>query len=279
MNAKQTLCTLILVTLSAACARDGRAQPSEAPEPTGYKTVAEIPPPEGFQRTELPKEGFAAFLRALPLKDDNVLLLHTGQPKPDQTNHFAIVKMDVGNRDLQQCADAVIRLRAEWLWARGRFKEIAFDFTSGDRLAWADYAKGVRPIVAGNKVTWEKSGKRSSSYKTFRRYLDVVFMYASTRSLDKELKPVGSPEEIRTGDVFVQVKKQYGHAAIVLDTATDPESGEVVFLLAQSYMPAQEIHVLRNPVDPGKSPWFSAWFGATLVTPEWTFDAKNLKRF
>ncbi len=58
-----------------------------------------------------------------------------------------------------------------------------------------------------------------------------------------------------------------------------PESGELVFLLAQSFMPAQEIHVLKNAVDPDKSPWVSAWFGATLVTPEWTFNAKDLKRF
>ncbi|MFH1529450.1 MAG: DUF4846 domain-containing protein [Pseudomonadota bacterium] len=275
----RTLSILLCAALSAACARDGRAQPGDAPAPTGTRTVAGIPPPEGFLKTDPVEGSFAAFLRALPLKDDNVLRLYTGQPKPNQTHHHAIVIMDVGTRDLQQCADAVIRLRAEWLWSRKKFKEIAFDFTSGDRLAWTDYARGIRPVVAGNKVTWKKNGTPASSYETFRRYLDVIFMYASTRSLDKELTPVEGPEEIRAGDVFVQVKKPYGHAVIVLDTARDPESGEVVFLLAQSYMPAQEIHVLRNPVDPEKSPWFSAWFGATLVTPEWTFDAKNLKRF
>jgi len=275
----RVLPVLISGMVLAACARDGQAQPTGAPEPTGYATVGEIPVPEGFQRSTPKKGSFAAYLQGLPLKEGNVLKLHTGQPKPDQTNHYAIVKMDVGNRDLQQCADAVIRLRAEWLWGRKKFKEIAFDFTSGDRFAWSDYSKGVRPKVRGNKVGWKKEGKRSSSYATFRRYLDVIFMYASTRSLDKELTPVESAEGIRSGDVFVQVKRPYGHAVIVLDTATDPESGEVVFLLAQSYMPAQEIHVLRNPVDPDKSPWFSAWFGATLVTPEWTFDAENLKRF
>ena len=270
---------LLCILFSMACARDGSAQPAEAPRPTGYKTVGEIPPPDGFVRGDVARGDFAGYLRDLPIKEDNVLLLHTGKPKPNQTNHYAVVKMDVGNRDLQQCADAVIRLRAEWLWAGGKFKEIAFDFTSGDRFAWLDYARGLRPKIAGRKVTWTKDGKRSSSRAAFRRYLDVIFMYASTRSLDKELTPVGSPEGIRAGDVLLQLKKPYGHAVIVLDTAKDPESGEVVFLLAQSYMPAQEIHVLRNPVDPEKSPWFSAWFGATLVTPEWTFDAKDLKRF
>jgi len=268
---------LFSVMLVAACARDGRADPP--PQPTGFKSVAEIPPPAGFERVDTSVGSFAAYLRALPLKDDNVLLLHTGRPKPDQTNHFAIIKMDVGNRDLQQCADAVMRLRAEWLWSLKKYKEIKFNFTSGDTFKWLDYAKGIRPKVAGNKVTWKKGGKRSSSRAAFRHYLDVIFMYASTRSLDKELTPVDNPEDLRAGDVFIQLNKPYGHAVIVLDTAKDPESGELVFLLAQSYMPAQEIHVLKNHVDSEKSPWFSAWFGATLVTPEWTFNAKDLKRF
>lgn len=279
MNRRSISIALVYVAFIVGCARDGAAQPPVGPNPAEYKTVGEIPPPAGYERTPASDGSFAAYLRGLPLKDDNVLRLYTGAPKPDQTNHYAIVKIDVGNRDLQQCADAVIRLRAEWLWSLKKFKEIAFDFTSGDRFAWLDYAKGIRPDVRGSKVTWKKEGKRSSSYKTFRRYLDVVFMYASTRSLDKELKLVDSPEAIRTGDVFVQVKKPYGHAVIVLDTAMDPESGEIVFLLGQSYMPAQEIHVLKNPVDPEKTPWISAWFGATLVTPEWTFDAAHLKRF
>lgn len=51
-----------------------------------------------------------------------------------------------------------------------------------------------------------------------------------------------------------------------------------VFLLLQSYMPAQEIHVLRNPAD-AASPWYRAASSGPLETPEWSFRHENLRRF
>ncbi len=52
-----------------------------------------------------------------------------------------------------------------------------------------------------------------------------------------------------------------------------------IFLLAQSYMPAQDIHILRNPDDEDLSPWYSVDFGEKLHTPEWIFTKKELCRF
>ena len=47
----------------------------------------------------------------------------------------------------------------------------------------------------------------------------------------------------------------------------------------QSYMPAQDIHVLKNPASADGSPWYSTTFGATLVTPEWQFSRSQLRRW
>jgi len=69
-----------------------------------------------------------------------------------------------------------------------------------------------------------------------------------------------------------------GHAEIVLDVAVAPD-GRKVFLLAQSYMPAQEIHVLENPAAADGSPWYPAPFTGNLVTPEWVFAASELRRW
>ncbi|MBK7139361.1 MAG: hypothetical protein IPH74_10160 [Bacteroidetes bacterium] len=74
-------------------------------------------------------------------------------------------------------------------------------------------------------------------------------------------------------------KASPGHAVIVVDVAKNEKTGETLFLLAQSYMPAQEIHLLKNPNDGGISPWYSADFGNVLITPEYTFTANQLKEF
>lgn len=53
----------------------------------------------------------------------------------------------------------------------------------------------------------------------------------------------------------------------------------IVFLLAQSFMPAQDIHILKNPISGNLSPWYKLEETKSLVTPEWTFTYSNLKRF
>ncbi len=240
---------------------------------------ARVAPPPGFQRVACEEGSFAAWLRGLPLKVGTPqVLLFDGRPKANQQAHEAVVDIDVGKRDLQQCADAAIRLRAEYLFSRGETARIAFHFTSGDEASFRRWADGFRPKVSGNKVEWARTASKDTSYRAFRSYLDTVFTYAGTRSLAKEMKPVADPREIAAGDVFVQGGSP-GHAVIVLDVAEEASTGRRVFLLAQGFMPAQQVHVLKNPSDPALSPWYDADLGDTLVTPEWTFEKGDLKRF
>ncbi|MCG8461646.1 MAG: energy transducer TonB, partial [Holophagales bacterium] len=174
------------------------------------------------------------------------------------------------------CADAVIRLRAEYLFARRCDGEIAFDFTSGDRARWSAWAAGNRPRVEGDRVSWSRRASPDASYASFRRYLSAVFTYAGTYSLARELERVEDPARALPGDVFVQGGFP-GHAVVVLDVA-ESLSGSRRLLLAQSYMPAQDLHVL---VGPGGSvdPWYPALAEGTLETPEWRFDYRDLRRF
>ncbi len=242
------------------------------------KTVGEIPTPEGFKRVEADSNSFGYYLRNLKLKQDNNLVyLYNGSLKFNQSAQHSVIVMDVGKRDLQQCADAVMRLRAEFLYGKKMYDDIHFKFTNGTNVPYRKYANGYRVSVKGNKVSFYKKTGQDYSYKTFRRYMDLIFMYAGTFSLSKELKPVGNIGDIKAGDVFIQGGFP-GHAVTVMDVATD-KSGKKVFMLSQSYMPAQEIHILKNPNNSNLSPWYSIDFGSSLVTPEWTLAKKDLKRF
>jgi hypothetical protein len=107
--------------------------------------------------------------------------------------------------------------------------------------------------------------------------MDYIFSYANTGSLHKELKPV-SFDEMEIGDVFIVTGRPYGHAIIVVDMVEN-EVGEKLFMLAQSYMPAQETQILINPKDEGMSPWYRSDFEGALRTPEWTFEKRDLRRF
>jgi hypothetical protein len=241
-------------------------------------TLAErIAPPSGFRRVPAPAGSFAAWLRGLPLHPGRPPVhLFDGRLKGNQEAHHAVVRLDVGTRDLQQCADAVIRLRAEFLRDRGCEDDVAFRFTSGHRAAWSDWRRGLRPRVAGNQVTWRAAAASDGSYASFQRYLETVFTYAGSASLTRELQGVGNPARPEAGDVFIQGGFP-GHAVLVADVAEDARGRRAVLLL-QSYMPAQEVHVLRNPATPG-SPWYLTRASGVLETPEWTFRFEDLKRF
>jgi hypothetical protein len=238
--------------------------------------VAGLRPPPGFARVAAEPGTWTAWLRNLPLKPPGTpIRLYNGALRPQQDTHAAVIDIDVGKRDLQQCADAIIRLRAEWLWSLGRTGDIAFSYTGGGRVAFSRWAQGERPSADGR--TWKLGGTADPSYAAFRKYLDHVMVYAGTASLEKELTQA-SINTIAIGDVFVKGGFP-GHAILVIDLARNPATGEKRVVLAQSHMPAQDIHILKDPASTDGSPWYRADFGERLVTPDWTFARTALRRW
>jgi len=223
--------------------------------------IGAIPVPDGYHRSVAGANSFGEYLRHVTLKTDNdTVFQYDGVPKYPQDVHHAILTIDVGKRDLQQCADAVMRLRGEYLFANKRYDEIHFNFLSdGKPRYYKDHADSAH------------------SHKSFRKYMDYIFSYANTASLKKEMRSV-AVNEMQIGDVFIQRGAPFGHAVIVVDMAANSK-GEKLFMIAQSFMPAQEIHILKNFTETQLSPWYSLDFGVTLSTPQWLFNATDLKRF
>ncbi len=234
--------------------------------------------PEGFERIHTESGSFEEWLRYLPLKNSNNVLLYDGSPKANQNAHFSVIDMDIGTENLQQCADVIIRLRAEYFYLKERFDLIGFDLTNGEKVAFCKWIEGYRPTIKSNRIRWKKIGTENTSYNNFRKYLKFIFMYAGTHSLSQELKGVKDISDMKIGDVFIQ-EGFPGHAVIVVDMAKHIHSGEKLFLLAQSFMPAQECHILKNLSDERLSPWYEVNFGDSLSLPEWTFQKSDLKRF
>jgi hypothetical protein len=215
-----------------------------------------IRPPAGARRVEVAPHSFGAFLRALPLYPPGTRVhLYDGREKARQDVHEAVVDLDVGARDLQQCADAVMRLYAEWSWAERR--PVAFH---------PDPGKPRELRFAG--------GDR----RAFEKFLVQVMADAGTASLAAELRPT-TLAELAPGDVLIQGGYP-GHAVLVVDVAVRPD-GTRLLLLGQSYMPAQQFHILKNLAAPSLSPWYDASTLSTgLQTPEWRpFTTRDLRRF
>ena len=145
-----------------------------------------------------------------------------------------------------------MRLRATYLYQQNRYDEIIF--YDNNRTAY-----------------------RVSAVDNFEKYLEKVFRSCGSLSLERQLIPLRNIDQIQPGDVFIKGGSP-GHAVIVMDVAVN-KSGRKLFLLAQSYMPAQEIHILVNPGNKSLSPWYEVSNSPMLITPEWDFSTTQLRKF
>jgi hypothetical protein len=251
---------------------------SVATETPDLKAVKDIPTPKGYERSQNVEGSFGLYLQNIPLKKDKTVYLYNGEKKGNQTAQYMVLDVSVGTRDLQQCADAVMRLRGEFLFKQKAFDKISFKSVDGNVMRYVNWANGSRNLLKPQDLTATLKPSADMTYSTFLKYMDFVFAYASTLSLEKELKPVGKISDIKIGDVFIKGGAP-GHAIIVMDLAKDKKTGKKVFLLAQSYMPAQNIHILNNPNDAKMSPWYAEDFENQLITPEWDFEKSSLRHF
>ncbi len=224
-------------------------------KPAWSKTIADIAPPDGYETLNYAKGSFAEFLQNLPLKKDKTVYLFNGDKKPNQTAQYAVINMSVGKENLQQCADAVMRLRAEYWWGRGELNLISF--------------------TDNNNKSYRLPSNATRSQ--FNRYLNNVFGMCGSYSLAKALKPV-EMKNMQCGDVLIRGGFP-GHAVIVVQMAKHKFTHKKMYMLAQGFMPAQDVHVLNNPMVPG-SPWYQLDDTATnIYTPQYWFKKWELKRF
>lgn len=236
-------------------------------------------PPEGYEWIDEKPDSYGYFIEHFKLKSyDSQILKYDGIPISTQHLHEAVFDIDTGNKDLQQCADAAIRMRAEYLYKAKKFDEIKFHFTSGDLLSWNDYKNGTRAFASGSSVSFRKTAAFDDSYQSFRDYLDLIFNYAGTISLHKETKPVTKNSDLKTGDILITPGSP-GHIVFVSGVCQNKE-GKRLFLLSEGFTPAQSIHVLSNPFNPYFTPWYDLDINAAETkTARYFFKPTNFRSF
>jgi hypothetical protein len=211
------------------------------------------------------------FLQHLPVVDSPVVD-YRGKPIEYQEKSAGIIPYDVGRSDLQQCADALMRLRAEYLFGQHRYDQIGFHFTGRQYYSWNDYCKGIRPVPAGNDIKLVNRSADLKTHESLRKYLDIVYTYAGTISLAKELKDAS---DFEVGTVVIHPGSP-GHCFIIIDEKT--VDGKKLFKLGEGYTPAQSVYVVRNIYQKEKSPWYELKKGR-IETASYSFDDYSLKKF
>lgn len=236
-------------------------------------------PPQGYEWIEEKPDSFGYFIENFKLKPyGSQILKYNGTPISIQHLHEAVFDIDTGSKDLQQCADAAIRMRAEYLYKAKKFDEIKFHFTSGDLLSWNDYKNGTRAFVSGNSVSFRKTAHFDDSYQNFRNYLDLIFNYAGTISLNKETKPVTKSSDLKTGDILITPGSP-GHIVFISGVCQN-KKGQRLFLLSEGFTPAQSVHVLSNPFNPDCTPWYDLDVtAAETKTARYFFKPTNFRSF
>lgn len=203
--------------------------------------------------------------------------LYSGEEKWNKCQ-VGVLKYDLIGQDLQQCADAVIRLRSEFLYEKKMYDKIHYNFTSGFRCDYKKWATGNRVHFNDKKVAfWQKDAGTNYDYATFKKYLKLVFTYAGTKSLSKEMKSI-PVEDVQPGDVIMHGGNP-GHVVTVMDVLKSKDGKKIKIMLSQSYMPAQEIEIL---MDAAGSPWITIDLSdddKPIITPEYTFSKNEFMRW
>ena len=246
--------------------------------PEGNTTKTRFSAPVGYERVSAEEGSLQDFLRSYPLKpDSSPVLLYNGRKKGNQNAHAAVFMLPMENADLQQCADSVMRMYAEYYWHSNQKERIAFHFTDGFLCEYSKWRDGLRPQVGTGKTKWEKKADYDDSYEVFVKYLKTVFTYAGTLSMDRLEAEAIPLSELGVGDVIIKGGSP-GHVVMVVDVCRRTD-GRKAFLLAQGYMPAQEFHIIKNPMHENDPWYYEEEMTFPLKTAEYTFnDESMLKR-
>lgn len=232
--------------------------------------------PAGRHRVEVAENGFADWLRHLPIAPVGTPVTAAGGKivmEGDDSRLAAVIALQPGNRRLLSGGNMLIRLRAEYAWSSGEHDRIAFHLTSGHCVDWHSWSEGVRPRVDGRSVEFKATRHRDDSRPNFCAYLETLFNYTSHQSLFDDTRPP-TDATVAPGDILLKSDRKC-EPLIVLDVAIDADGG-VCVLLGRCGIPAQTFHVIRGA---DGSPWFTLTQSGSIEFDGGSYEYKHLRRW
>lgn len=100
--------------------------------------------PAGYTRKVNDENSFGHYLQHLPLKPYGTeVKYYDGRIKKNNDVYVSVVDLPIGKKNLHECADAVMRLKAEYLFKQKKYDDIHFNFLSdGKPRFYKEYVKG-----------------------------------------------------------------------------------------------------------------------------------------
>ena len=257
-----------------------KREQSEVVEMKAINRINDIPAPEGYEKIVLNENSFGSWLRLLSLRKNNTVYLYDGALKANQSWHYRVIDISTGNKNLQQCADAIMRLRAEYYFSQKAYDKIVFYTGDGTKMSFVNYAKGERYAVRSNSLKSYQSGNQHECYSNecLLSFLENVFGYCGTYTIKDMTDLKAAVYEIAPGDVFVTAGSP-GHAMMVADVAVNKKTGKKAYMLLQGFMPAQDIHIVHNLNNKSISPWYELNPNEWVNTPGKIFALTDLRQW
>lgn len=243
---------------------------------SGMTLETRINPPDGYTRITVEEKSLGEFLRNYKLKKaTGVVKLWNGTKKEDSGTAQAVFKLPMEKEDMQRSTGAVIRMYAEYFWSQSMYDKISFQFINGFQAEYLKWQEGFRIRTDATGSIWVNGGSNDTSKENFKKYLHVVLMYSSSKSMAKESKKV-KKEEIQIGDIFLQTGDA-AEAVMIVDVCENKQ-GQKAFLLAKGGKPAQQFHLLKNPAHEDDPWYYVEEMKYPLQTSEGEFGKGSLRR-
>ena len=176
------LLTALFFTISSCQDQDSNIETSQSQKITGINTenIRGISLPQGFIYVGDGDSAYSNWLLDLELKKSKTVYLYNGKLKSNQDVQYGVLNIDIGKKDLIQCADAAMKLRADHLFEKHLYDQIKFISTSGNELSFENWLKGMRWKVQGAKlVSYNTNNEKPNIQQEYNSFIDFVFTIAA----------------------------------------------------------------------------------------------------